>query len=431
MADVITLQIGQCGNQIGWEFWEKALNEHQKYHQTAMYDTSYKSFFEIIGKGSIEDTKNIRAKAILIDSELNVTNQLQRSKIGKIFGDNIVSEDITGAGNNWAVGFTERGPELAEKILEKVRKMAERCEKLRSFFMLYSLGGGTGSGSGSYILSQLADHYPKQWRMATVVMPSDNSDVIIAPYNCAMATSKLCEYADCVFPVENSALMNFVHDKEDSKRAFKQMNAVVANFLLDLTAGSRFPGQINVDLSEIKTNMIPYKNHKFLISGISPINPQNAPRSNTGYFTESITTKSALCTVNHSKGTYFASSVFVRGSITISQIRSNIDKMKQNMRFPIWNSNPWKIGMCSIPPLYSNFSVLFLTNNTSTGTIFKAIRSDFDQLFKRRAYVQMYTDHGIEVEDMLAAQDTLGFFESEYLDLDTTQPSEPRPKIVV
>ena len=211
MSEIIFLQVGQCGNQIGWKFWENALEEQQKYTQIAPNDTSYTSFFEIGDKGSFAKINSVRARAVLIDSETNVTNQLQRSKIGSIFRGCSVSVDSGGAGNNWAVGYHERGPEQGESVLERIRHLAEHCNRLDSFFMLYSLGGGTGSGFGSYVLESVAQEYPKTWKMATVVAPTDNdSQVITAPYNAALSMSHLCQYADCIFPVENSALQRFV-----------------------------------------------------------------------------------------------------------------------------------------------------------------------------------------------------------------------------
>lgn len=36
------------------------------------------------------------------------------------------------------------------------RLQAEACDSLQGFMLLHSLGGGTGSGLGSYILEQLA-----------------------------------------------------------------------------------------------------------------------------------------------------------------------------------------------------------------------------------------------------------------------------------
>jgi hypothetical protein len=106
-----------------------------------------------------------------------------------------------------------------------------------------------------------------------------------------------------VFPIENVSLKNYVHGVEQkSPEAVDQMNTVIANFLLDLTAGSRFSGKMNVDLREIETNMVPFPNHKFLCSGISPIATDNAPRNVTGFFTEAMSRKATLCDVDAHAG---------------------------------------------------------------------------------------------------------------------------------
>ena len=45
------------------------------------------------------------------------------------------------------------------------------------------MGGGTGSGLGTYTLELLADEYPRAARIATAVFPSESDDVITSPYN--------------------------------------------------------------------------------------------------------------------------------------------------------------------------------------------------------------------------------------------------------
>ena len=51
--EIITLQVGQCGNQIGCRFWELALREHStKSKRKALYDESMSTFFRNTdGKG--------------------------------------------------------------------------------------------------------------------------------------------------------------------------------------------------------------------------------------------------------------------------------------------------------------------------------------------------------------------------------------------
>ena len=59
---------------------------------------------------------------------------------------------MSGAGNNWAHGHFEYGGRYREILYEKIRKEVERCDSLQSFFLIHSIGGGTGSGLGSYIV---------------------------------------------------------------------------------------------------------------------------------------------------------------------------------------------------------------------------------------------------------------------------------------
>lgn len=76
--------------------------------------------------------------------------------------------------------------------------------------MYMSIGGGTGSGVGTYILSLLHDLYPKISRYSVCVYPSEStSDVITSPYNAILASQQLIEHTDAVFPLNNSALQAF------------------------------------------------------------------------------------------------------------------------------------------------------------------------------------------------------------------------------
>ena len=68
------------------------------------------------------------------------------------------------------------------------------------------MGGGTGSGLGTYVLTLLADEYPDVFRFVTAVFPSVDDDVVTSPYNSILALNKLTEHAHCVLPVENQAL---------------------------------------------------------------------------------------------------------------------------------------------------------------------------------------------------------------------------------
>lgn len=433
MSEIITIQVGQCGNQIGWKFWENALIEHVTYNKKNPDDLSFRSFFEITEKGSFSNPENVRARALLVDSETNVTEQLHHSRIGSIFRGSSVSVDEGGAGNNWAVGYLQNGEKRIGDVMNRVRVLAEKCNHLESVFMLYSLGGGTGSGFGSLILEQIACDYPKLWKMATVVTPTDDDpNVVTAPYNTIMSCSHLCQYADCVFPIENDSLTKFVSGVEDNtKGAFDQMNNVVANFLLDMTAGSRFSGKLNVDLTEIPTNMIPFKNHKFIVSGHSPVLVNNPPRSISGYFSEAMSPKGALCNVDLSKGTYISSALLLRGDIPESSIHESANKLATTMKFPIWNTEHWKIGLCSNKPPYAPYSICSLANTSAIEKMFGTILERYGKLAGRGAYLHNYINAGLEVSAMRTAADCIQFFQNEYITMNSDEYVNPRPTIIV
>ena len=175
MTQNITIQIGQCGNQIGCRFWDLALREHSSVNKKGVFDEALSSFFrnvEIrskssgmesirdipVGKGN-EQIQNLRARAVLIDSEEGVVNEIMKGPLSEVFDHHQYVTDVSGAGNNWAVGHMYYGKKYNDSIRELVRKNAEQCDSLESFFIMHSMGGGTGSGLGTAVLGMLADEY--------------------------------------------------------------------------------------------------------------------------------------------------------------------------------------------------------------------------------------------------------------------------------
>ena len=157
---------------------------------------------------------------------------------------------------------------VRENIYDSLRRTAEQCECLSSWFVVHSMGGGTGSGLGTNVLTILADEFPNVERLVTPVYPSEDDDVITSPYNSILAMQKLTEFADVVLPVDNASLAQIVtkiksasntrsritendSNVSDKKSHWKDMNALVAQSILNITSSARFPGSLNVDLNEV------------------------------------------------------------------------------------------------------------------------------------------------------------------------------------
>ncbi|KTG04627.1 hypothetical protein cypCar_00028445 [Cyprinus carpio] len=56
--------------------------------------------------------------------------------------------------------------------MDVVRKESENCDCLQGFQLTHSLGGGTGSGMGTLLISKIREEYPDRIMNTFSVMPS-------------------------------------------------------------------------------------------------------------------------------------------------------------------------------------------------------------------------------------------------------------------
>ena len=275
-------QVGQCGNQIGCRFWDlapklltltppftvqafciernnlafrrlfdssqndisKVLREHAFVSKTAVYDAALSSFFRNVdtrhanlpGLPVGDQIRALKARCLLVDMEEGVVNSLLTGPLADLFDARQRITDVSGSGNNWAHGYHVYGPTYRESIQEKIRKAAEQCESLQCFLLLHSLGGGTGSGLGTYMLESLEDLMPEVFRFVSCVCPSRDDDVVTSPYNTILAMRPLIQSAHCVLPTSNDSLAN-ICNQISSRDAGEDAQAT----LIDLPQDDRQP----------------------------------------------------------------------------------------------------------------------------------------------------------------------------------------------
>ena len=458
MTQSIVIQVGQCGNQIGSRFWDLALREHSQYNKQGLYDEPLSTFFRNVGvskKGyreiplgnGREKICALRARAVLVDMEEGVVNSVIKSPLGDLFDSTQLITDVSGSGNNWAVGHYMYGDRYKEKILEMMRRETERCDCLQSFFVFHSMGGGTGSGLGSRILSLLHDEYRHVYRFSVPVFPSVEDDVITSPYNSVLAMRMLTEISDCVLPFDNEALIditklissNWRKEPLKQEKPFDRMNDTVASLLLNLTSSARFEGTLNVDLNEIAMNMVPFPRMQYLLSSMAPLYmPKDlgmAVRKIDQMFTETFSKEFQLLKVQPKQHLYLACALLLRGRVSLSDIRRNIDRLSTAISFPHWNENGWKIGHCTYPPIDRPYSLLTLANNTSILVYFERIKDKFVKLYRRRAHIHHYLGvDGMEIGCFEQSIESLLRLIEDYRNVEmrgrTAPPDLPRVKIV-
>merc|ERR1712004_866614 len=70
-----------------------------------------------------------------------------------------------------------------------------------------SLGGGTGSGMGTLLISKIREEYPDRMMNTFSVVPSPKvSDTVVEPYNATLSVHQLVENTDQTYCIDNEAL---------------------------------------------------------------------------------------------------------------------------------------------------------------------------------------------------------------------------------
>ncbi|XP_038840960.1 tubulin beta chain-like isoform X7 [Salvelinus namaycush] len=122
MREIVHLQAGQCGNQIGAKFWEVISDEHGidptgTYHGDSDLQLDRINVYYNEASGG-----KYVPRAILVDLEPGTMDSVRSGPFGQIFRpDNFVFGQ-SGAGNNWAKGHYTEGAELVDSVMDVVRK---------------------------------------------------------------------------------------------------------------------------------------------------------------------------------------------------------------------------------------------------------------------------------------------------------------------
>ncbi|XP_018425436.1 PREDICTED: tubulin beta-3 chain-like isoform X4 [Nanorana parkeri] len=122
MREIVHLQAGQCGNQIGAKFWEVISDEHGIDPTGAYHGDSDLQLERINVYYNEASGGKYVPRAVLVDLEPGTMDSVRSGPFGQIFRpDNFVFGQ-SGAGNNWAKGHYTEGAELVDSVLDVVRK---------------------------------------------------------------------------------------------------------------------------------------------------------------------------------------------------------------------------------------------------------------------------------------------------------------------
>eukprot|EP01083_Nonionella_stella_P270072 914190_1 len=153
VREVLTLNVGQCGIQLGQAVWEQYCAEHSidtTGKKAKSKDTSFLCFYEETGAGQFVP------RNLMVDLEPNVVDDVKNSKYSKIFHPEFLLSVKEDAANNFARGHYTVVKEIIDKFNDRLRKLFDNCDNVQGFVINHSVCGGTGSGLGALMLVRIA-----------------------------------------------------------------------------------------------------------------------------------------------------------------------------------------------------------------------------------------------------------------------------------
>ncbi|XP_068928590.1 tubulin beta-1 chain [Petaurus breviceps papuanus] len=422
MREIVHIQIGQCGNQIGSKFWEVIGDEHGIDATGSYHGDSALQLERINVYYNEAYAKKYVPRAVLVDLEPGTMDSIRSSRLGTLFQPDSFVHGNSGAGNNWAKGHYTEGAELIEHVMNVVRNESESCDCLQGFQIVHSLGGGTGSGMGTLLMNKIREEYPDRIMNSFSIMPSPKvSDTVVEPYNAVLSIHQLIENTDACFCIDNEALYDICfRTLKLTTPTYGDLNHLVSLTMSGITTSLRFPGQLNADLRKLAVNMVPFPRLHFFMPGFAPLTARGSQQYRALSVSEltqqmfDARNMMAACDPRH--GRYLTVACIFRGKMSTKEVDEQLLMMqtRNSAYFVEWIPNNVKVAVCDIPPRGLNMAATFIGNNTAIQELFIRVSEQFSAMFKRKAFVHWYTGEGMDISEFGEAEGNIQDLVSEY-----------------
>jgi len=429
---IISIHVGQAGVQIGHAVWELYCYEHSILPNGKKCASGNPSSDDAIFYTS--PSGGYVPRAIFVDLEPTVIDEIRTGHYRNLFSSECLLTGKEDAASNFARGYYTVGNEMSPLFMDRLRKMADMCDSLQGFVVFRSFGGGTGSGFSANIIDKIKTDYGSS---ATViefaVYPAPNiSPVIVEPYNSILTAHATINNSDCTLIFDNEACYEACTRNLDvSRPTYTNINRLIAQVVSGVTSSFRFPGSMNVDLNEFKTNLVPYPRIHFPLIAYAPMLSFHSASHET-YSPQQLVAScfeqsNRMVKCDSNDGKYMSCCLLFRGDVTPSDANNAIGKLKsmKNINFVDYSPTGFKVGLSGQPPASIpggdlapvTRSVVMLANSTAIGAAWQRINRKFGMLYSRRAFVHHYVGEGMEEREFAEAQEDIATLEKDYQEI--------------
>lgn len=217
-----------------------------------------------------------------------------------------------------------------------------------------------------------------------------------------LTTHSTLDYSDCTFMMDNEATYAICANKLSIPMpSYLNINRLISQVVSSTTASLRFSGDMNVDLNEFQTNLVPYPRVHFPLVSYAPLS--SAIRSthescNIADITnQAFDNSNVMVECDLAQGKFMSCCMLYRGDVVPKDVNKAISllKAKKHIQFVDWSPTGFKIGINDNPPAYipigdlakSTKALCMLANSTAVAPAWTRLNAKFDLMYKKRAFV--------------------------------------------
>lgn len=282
------MQIGQAGLRVGDACWELFNLEHGIDAQGRPFPDSPAAahphnFYQELPSG------RLLPRALHVDTDGYSVDEVRTGPLRDLFSPQSCVAGKEDTSSNFVRGNMTLGREIVDQTMDRLRKMAEVCDRLQGFVWTHSIGGGTGSGFTSLLADRLHVEQPKKTKVGVTVYPSPSTlTTIVEPYNAILATSCLADFTDLNLVFRNSQVHRHLQQLDVEQPTFASINRHIAQCVASATSGMRFPGSLSTSLESLVVNTAPYPKAHFLMASYAAREKERVTAPSVGSLTKMV-----------------------------------------------------------------------------------------------------------------------------------------------
>merc|ERR1712038_1350669 len=355
---------------------------------------NFTTFFEETGTGQFVP------RNITVDLEPTVVDDVRTGPYAQMYHPEFLLNGKEDAANNFARGHYTVGKEILDQVNDRLRKLVDNSQNVQGFIIHHAVGGGTGSGLGALILERIAVDYRKKSKIGFEVYPAPNlSTCIVEPYNAMLSTHWLLDHTEVSLMLDNEAIYAICQKQLDIDRpSYSQLNMVIAKVISSMTASLRFDGELNVDLGEFQTNLVPFPRLHFMTTALSPVisadkatHEAQSVREITDFVFQPASMLVKYADFDPVEDKYMAISLNYRGEVKSKEANTAVQWLKQNNKvaFVEWCPTGFKIGLNDTPAEFvpndimasAKNNIVMIGNNVAVSRVFtERITKKYDMM---------------------------------------------------